>query len=223
MKKTIKIGFLLVLITTLLCACGPSKQKIASAQEKYKELVSINNQVVRAYSEIKDSSLDEALPALTERVREFEQFNLNELTDEQIDELVKNMQDLIDAYSDYRKTIGEIKITEDASVLTQHTFSLVNNTDYRFVSLTLMERGETDLVTNVLDNTDGLAPGQEMMGLSVYVDVDETPWILTLVTQEDENENKESYNFTLDMEKISADNAILEIKCDEETGKVYLE
>lgn len=223
MKKSFKLVAVLFLAVTLLCACGPSEAKISSAQEKYKELVNTNNQVVKAYSEIKEHSLDNELPALTERVREFEQFNLNELTDEEIDELIGNMQLLIDTYSDYLKTIGEIKITEDASVLTQCSFSAVNLTDMKFVSLTLMEKGETDLVTNVLDNTEGLLPDQEIMGLTVYKDVDNTPWILTLVTEGTEEEPGSTFNITLDMTKIENPGATLSIKYDEEAGKVYLE
>lgn len=223
MKRKIGFFVLLTLLMVLMCSCGPSKEKISLAQSKYKELININNQVVRAYGEIKDNSLDEVLPPLTERVKEFEQFNLNELTDEQIDQLINNMQELMDTYSDYLKTIGEIKITEDASVLTQYSFSVVNETELRFSSLTLMEKGEKDLVTNVLDDTEGLAPGQEMMGLTVYKDVDDTPWIMTLITAETEETPASTTNITLDMDKISKENAILKIKCDEESGNIYLE
>ena len=222
MKKIFLIPLVSVLTIVLLSACGSSNEKIAQAQAKYRELISANNQAVEAYREIEDNSLDTELRTLSSKIEEIATYNLYDMTDEEIDMLMTTMDTLNASYSEYLKTIGQIKITEDAAVLDQVVFTLVNTTDKVFDELSLKEQGETDLVSNALDMLSGLSEGQELMGLSIYKDTDNTPWIMTLGVKAEDEEEKQEYEILINFDDIHQGD-IMNIRYDEEKDEMYLE
>lgn len=225
MRKKVITGLLIFLaMSFLLMSCGPSDEKIIEAQAKYRELVSSHNQVAEAYEAIDDDSLMEDLNVLSEKIEAVESFNLYEMKDEEIDILIDTMDSLNQSYSGYLKTIGEIRLTEEAAVLTPYTFTLVNETDRTFAELSLMEKGEKDLVSNALESLQGLLPGQEITGLTVYRDVDNTPWILSLSeATSQEGEEPMAYKFILDESNLSKDGTVLTLKIDESGETIILE
>lgn len=196
---------LLLAMAALFTACGPSEDKIIEAQTKYRELAATHNQVVEAYAVIEDNSLDSELNTLYKKIEQIKSYNLYDMTEEEINVLIKAMDSIDESYRNYLKTIGEIKKNEDSQILVPYTFGIVNGTDITFGGLSLMEKGDTDLVTDVLESMSGFCPGQEMTGLTVYMDVDRTPWILLLTSfSDDENEEiqGQTYRLVLDEETL---------------------
>lgn len=221
--KKILISGLVLCLGLVLTACGPSKNKIIEAQAKYRELVEIHNQAVNAYDMINENSLNEELSTLSDKMAQLTEYNLYDMTDDEIDTLIETINTLNTSYSGYLKTIGEIKISEDANYLDQISFSVVNDTNLLFSSLKLYERGESDLVTDVLDETTGLKPNQEIAGLTIYKDADNTPWILSLGVNDEEEVEVANYKLIIEVTDLAASGRTFTIKWDDETGEVYIE
>jgi len=222
MKKYIFLGITLMLMMSFLTGCGASKAKISEAQSKYQELIATHNQVAEAYALIEEDTLGPELQAMSDRINELKEYNLYELTNEEIDALIETMDSINNSYSDYLKTIGEIKVDEDNASLTPYSFTLVNDTNIIFSGLTIMESGEKDLVTDVLKDTEGLTAGGSLSGLTVHRDVDETPWLLTLSVADEEDNPSDEYQLILDKDMLSEDGVTLYIKWNEEDSAVYL-
>ncbi|MCQ2081400.1 MAG: hypothetical protein MJZ11_07055 [Lachnospiraceae bacterium] len=222
--KKLKYIFVLMGAVILLTACGPSEEKIAEAQAKYRELVKNHNQVAKANSDLGEDTLSDELDKMVLKIEEIKAFNLYEMKDEEIDMVIDVMDSMNESYSGYLKTIGEIKLSEEAKVLSPVSFSLLNNTNMTFSKLSIMEKGEKDLVTNVLDMVSGFMPKQRLIGLTVYKDADNTPWIIS-VTKEKESEDEEEkvINLVIDMDSLKedADNN-LELVFDSEKEEIVL-
>lgn len=179
---------ILFIIICFLClmftACGPSKEKVEQAQEKYVQLIGKHNQVVEMHKNVDDASLDEALVELEEKVGEVEAYNLADMQDEEIDLLIQIMDALIESYNGYLDTLSGIRGEEEAALLIPTTITLTNRTEFSFSVLKLYEQGEGGVHINVLENLEPLGPGQSLAGLVVQRDVDNTPWILSLADLE---------------------------------------
>jgi hypothetical protein len=241
-KKTL-VGCTAMILALSLSACAPSEEKIIQAQSTYRNLINTHNTVVAAHSEINDNSLDAELTALSANIPEIESYNLYEMTDSEIDSLIATMNTIMDSYAGYLKTIGEIKSEEEAKILTPVIITLINDTDMTFTGLSLYEKDVPEEEVNALESLSGLAPGQELIGLTIFKDSGNTPWILSLNdgiskdTKEektDEAAEKESddeaaenaeypYSIELDVAKYNSDKIILTIKKDEETGELSIE
>lgn len=221
MRKTGILGITLIFVCALaLTGCGPSKEKIGEAQAKYRDLVSTYNQVAEAHKEIEDDSLNDELKELSHEMNLLTGYNLYEMTEEDIDVLINTMDVLNNSLSSYLKDIGAIKLSEEAGALESISFTLINETGDVFNHLQLMEKGETDLVTDVLETLEGFLPGQEIMGLTVFRDVDNTPWELSLTaTSEDGEEQK--IELEIDVSALRPEGNILRIgsEFDETIGR----
>ena len=222
MKKCF-IALILLVSAISLTACGPSKATIAEAQDKYQELLATHNQVAESYATIEEGSLNNELQAMSDKVSELTEYNLYEMTDDEIDALIDTMNSMITSYSDYLKTIGEIKIVEEKTLLTPYVFSVTNDTHLVFSGLSLSERGESDLVSDALLGTAGLNPGQTLAGLTVYRDAENTPHVMTLSVNDEEGIEINSYKLVIDNEVLPESGAKLHLKWNEETAEVYLE
>ena len=62
-----------------------------------------------------------------------------------------------------------------------------------------------------------------MIGLTVYRDVDNTPWILSLSEAKEGEEEPVAYKFVLDEGNLNEKNSILTLKPDESGETVILE
>ena len=204
-----------VFLPLLFTGCGPSDEKIAQAQETYRHLTDVHNQVVAAHKDLSDSSLDEELVSLTDEIRQVEQYNLNELDDEQIDQLIASMDSVIKSYEDYLDTIEDLKAQEDAAVITSIQASLHNNTSLTFQKLSLYSKNAPSSKADILEGTAGLAPGQSLTGLIIDRDVSSTPWLVAL-----EDANGKSYEIELSVEEYHTDGVSLSLTYDSETGEV---
>lgn len=219
MKRNMKIykkiltGAVLCTMCFCLAACGPSKEKIAQAQQKYTALVELNNQVVQAHRKVEDNSLDGELVDLRNRIEELETYNLSEMKDEEIDALIGTMDDLKDSYENYLEALVDIKGKEEAAVLTTIPVTLTNETELSFSDICLYEKGSGSVHANILEELDVLDPGRILAGLAIRRDVDNTPWVLTLRDTEGAE-----YEIELPVEAYTEEGVGLEIVYDEEGG-----
>lgn len=203
--------------TLLLTACGgPSAEKIAQAQDTYSNLVAIHNRVVSAHRQIEDDSLDEKLVALGEKITQVNTYNLNDMNDEEIDMLIDTMDSIIDTYEEYLTAINDIRNTENAAILTPINISLINDTNLTFVGLSLHQKGTIENV-DLLETLSGFMPAQRMAGLVIYRDVQNTPWVLELVS-----EDGSLYELNLSVKDYSEDGCVLTLTYDSEKDAILI-
>ena len=203
--------------TLLLTACGgPSAEKIAQAQDTYSNLVAIHNRVVSAHRQIEDDSLDEKLVALGEKITQVNTYNLNDMNDEEIDMLIDTMDSIIDTYEEYLTAINDIRDTENAAILTPINISLINDTNLTFVGLSLHQKG-TIQNADLLETLSGFMPAQRMAGLVIYRDVQNTPWVLELVS-----EDGSLYELNLSIKDYSEDGCVLTLTYDSEKDAILI-
>lgn len=201
----------------LLTACGgPSAEKIAQAQDTYSNLVSIHNRVVSAHRQIEDDSLDEKLVALGEKITQVNTYNLNDMNDEEIDMLIDTMDSIIGTYEEYLTAINDIRDTENAAILTPINISLINDTNLTFVGLSLHQKGTIENV-DLLETLSGFMPAQRMAGLVIYRDVQNTPWVLELVS-----EDGSLYELNLSVKDYSEDGCVLTLTYDSEKDAILI-
>lgn len=201
----------------LLTACGgPSAEKIAQAQDTYSNLVSIHNRVVSAHRQIEDDSLDEKLIALGEKITQVNTYNLNDMNDEEIDMLIDTMDSIIDTYEEYLTAINDIRDTENAAILTPINISLINDTNLTFVGLSLHQKGSIQNA-DLLETLSGFMPAQRMAGLVIYRDVQNTPWVLELVS-----EDGSLYELNLSVKDYSEDGRVLTLTYDSEKDAILI-
>ena len=203
--------------TLLLTACGgPSAEKIAQAQDTYSNLVAIHNRVVSAHRQIEDDSLDEKLVALGEKITQVNTYNLNDMNDEEIDMLIDTMDSIIDTYEEYPTAINDIRDTENAAILTPINISLINDTNLTFVGLSLHQKGSIQNA-DLLETLSGFMPAQRMAGLVIYRDVQNTPWVLELVS-----EDGSLYELNLSVKDYSEDGCVLTLTYDSEKDAILI-
>ena len=203
--------------TLLLTACGgPSAEKIAQAQDTYSNLVAIHNRVVSAHRQIEDDSLDKKLVALGEKITQVNTYNLNDMNDEEIDMLIDTMDSIIDTYEEYLTAINDIRDTENAAILTPINISLINDTNLTFVGLSLHQKGTIENV-DLLETLSGFMPAQRMAGLVIYRDVQNTPWVLELVS-----EDGSLYELNLSVKDYSEDGCVLTLTYDSEKDAILI-
>ena len=206
---------LCIFLSFLLAGCGPSEEKISQAQELYVQLADLHNQVVDAHKTIADDSLDQNLVALAEKVKQIEEYNLNEFDDEQIDLLIESMNSIMNSYQEYLTAIDQIKAQEDAAVLVPIPVTLFNGTEITFHTLALYGKNEPSQNSNALEDTSGFTPGQSITGLMIYRDVSSSPWVLVL-----EDANEISYEIELPVTEYTESGIFLTLTYDSETKEL---
>ena len=217
-KNTIRfVCFTLLVSLLMLTGCGgPSAEKIAEAQDTYSDLVSIHNRVVSAHKQIEDDSLDEKLVALGDKITQVNTYNLNDMNNEEIDMLIDTMNSIISTYEEYLDAINDIRDTEDAAVLTPINVSIENDTGLTFVGLSIHEKGSVQN-TDLLENLSDFKPSQRLAGLVIYRDVENTPWMLELVS-----EDGSFYEITLSVESYPETGRVLTLTYDSEKDAVLV-
>ena len=216
MKKSIIIFFGSLFLCLMITGCGgPSEEKIAKVQEVYAQLVQVHNQVVEAHKGIDDSSLDGQLVALSEKVAEIETMNLSEMDEETIDSLIETIYSFIASYEEHLQTISGIKESEEQAVLIPISFSLTNETGQVIQKLVLYEENDLTTQVNVLEDATSFEPGESLVGLMVYRDASDTPWVMEL-----ENGEGASYEIELPVKDFDEEGEDLTLTLDPETQEM---
>lgn len=219
MKKFIDTFLCCFFLCLILSGCGgPSEEKIAAAQDAYSQLVQLHNEVVEAHKGISDSSLDDQLVALSEKAAEIETMNLSEMNDETIDSLIETINSFITSYEEQLQAISQIKEQEDSAVIILVSFSLTNETDQIFQKLFLYKKNDTSAKINVLEEASGFHPEQTLVGLTIYKDVSDTPWILEL-----ENADGAVYEIELPVKDFSENGEDLVLAFDTESQALIVQ
>lgn len=201
----------------LLSGCGPAEEKIEEARQTYRKVTEANDAVVEAHKLISDASYDEELLALQQKALAFEKINMYEMEEEEIDVLIKDMQAVISSYEEYLTTMQEVKAAEDAAVLVTIPLSLKNLSSLSFTSLSLAEQGDTSAV-DLLTDLSAFGHGQDLHGLFIRRDVENTPWILKLA-----NANGQAWELTLPVETYTEAGVVLALSYDAETDTLSAE
>lgn len=217
MLKRLFTGVGACVLCLTLTACQPSDEKIAEAKEKYAQVVEVHNQVVEAHGKVTDSSLDEELRALRDKAGEMESYNLAEMKDEEIDELIRTMDSIIADYEGYLAALSDIRDEEEAAVLTSITLALTNETGFSFSELSLYEKGDGGAHVNVLENMGTLSPEQSLTGLIIQRDVTNTPWILVLA-----DESGKEFELELPVGEYPGEGISLSLTYDEEADEILI-
>ena len=218
MKKKLGICVLVVLVSIGMMACEPSQEKLTEAQTKYSALVEKHNTVVEEHKEIEDDSLDAALAKLEEGVNQLKEYNLAELSNEEIDVLIEQMDALSQQYDEKQDEITKIRNHEDTLILTDIELSVKNASSKDFQSLYLYEKGSSDQETDLLADLEGLKMGEVIDGLIIEEDVDQTPWILVV-----EDTEANSYEIEIDMAAYEGDDIELALTYDEAAGEMVIQ
>lgn len=221
MKKTVFLSIILIFSIAFLTACSNSKQKIIEAQSKYRELLETHNQAVEAYKGIKDNSLDEELKAISLEIDKVKEYNLYELKEEEIDTLIEVMDNLEETYKGYLDSIESTRALEDAALLRDRMFSLRNDTGKVIDSLSLTLQGDTTEEKDALEAFEGFKQGQEIIGLTVYFDVNDTPWDMYIETKGEDEEIK-TYVVTLSSDILRESGQKMILCYDEETDTMSI-
>ena len=221
MKKTVFLSIILIFSFAFLTACSNSKDKIIEAQSKYRELVETHNSAVEAYKGIKDNSLDEELKALSLEMDKVKEYNLYDMTEEEIDTLIEVMNNLKETYEGYLDSIAGTRALEDAAVLKDRMFSLRNETGMVIDSLSLALQGDMAGEKDALEAFEGFKQGQEIIGLTVYFDVNNTPWDMYIEVN-GENEEIKTYVVTLSSDIIRESGQKMVLSYDEETDTMSI-
>lgn len=221
MKKTVFLSIILIFSFAFLTACSNSKDKIIEAQSKYRELVETHNRAVEAYKGIKDNSLDEELKALSVEIDKVKEYNLYDMREEEIDTLIGVMDNLEETYKGYLDNIESTKALEDAAVLKDRMFSLRNETGMVLDSLSLVMQGDMTEDKDALEAFGGFKQGQEIIGLTVYFDVNNTPWDMYIEVN-GENEEIKTYVVTLSSDILRESGQKMVLSYDEETDTMSI-
>ena len=140
----------------------------------------------------------------------------NDMNDEEIDMLIDTMDSIIDTYEEYLTAINDIRDTENAAILTPINISLINDTNLTFVGLSLHQKGTIENV-DLLETLSGFMPAQRMAGLVIYRDVQNTPWVLELVS-----EDGSLYELNLSVKDYSEDGCVLTLTYDSEKDAILI-
>lgn len=214
MYKKTALFLMICCLSFFAAACGPSDEMIEKAQQKYRELAKVHNQVADAHQDITDDSLDESLTELSEKEEVLEQHNLSEMKDEEIEQLIQTMDSMIITYEEMLEEIFSIQEREDAAVLVPVPVTVINNTSLSFSVLKLYEKDNSGSSMNVIEDLETFDSGQTLAGLLIQRDVDNTPWILELTDTEDVK-----YELELPVEEYDEKGVSLELTYDAQEGK----
>lgn len=216
-KRTSLFLLTLVLVLgTALSGCGPAEEKIEEARQTYRKVTEANDAVVEAHKLITDASYDEELLTLQQKAQAFENVNMYEMEEEEIDALIADMKDIITSYEEYLTTMQEVKAAEDAAVLVTIPVTLKNLSSLSFSSLFLAEQGDSSAV-DLLTDLSAFGHGQDMHGLFIRRDVTNTPWILKLA-----NADGQTYELTLPVETYTEAGVVLALSYDAETDTLSI-
>lgn len=187
-----------------ITACGrPSEEKIEQAQLKYNELVEVHNKTVDAYSQVEDTYLDEDLKQLSDQVNAMKDYNLAEMTEEDIDVIIEEMNGTIKKYETNIVLLAEKKQQEAEALVVEIPLTLHNQTEIEWKELYLFPADGVQ-GNNVLSDLVSMRREESLTGLYIYKDAEAKPWKIVL-----SDGGEKVWEFIIPVEEL------------EETGKTF--
>ncbi|WP_026651383.1 hypothetical protein [Butyrivibrio proteoclasticus] len=226
MKKTKTIiASLIMFLTVVLVACGPSDEKLSEAETARNLLIQAKASAEEVYLDITDSSMKDQLDALAEEEAKIEAMDFTKLSDKKIDEILPTITELTEKYQSMKTTLdgtyqAETSQKEEAAKNVGLGSYIINSTGMNITEIILHDITRDTYSENILGDGVTLEAGYTLMGISLDVYSDSTEWEFQI-----KDENNTTY--TLPCESLSglADSgASLEFKYDkaEGTGSVVV-
>lgn len=175
-----KSALLLVVGVTvaLMTACGgPSKEKVKEVQEVYAQLVNRHNEVVEAYAGMSDETLGRQLDEMAENLNTIGQQDTKNMTDEELDKIIADLNENIVMYDDIYASMEEMKQQEEEEILAIPV-TLVNHTGLELYQMYLYKASETDKGDNLVEDMEYLDGNATFNILNLYMTEEEMLWHL---------------------------------------------
>lgn len=181
-KKTAGTGkvavlFALGMAAAVMTACGgPSEEKVQEVQESYAQLVSRHNEVIESYAGLNDDTLNGKLDEMAENLNSIGQQDTKNMTDEELDAIIANLNENIAMYDEIHASIEEMK-QQEKEILSVPV-ALVNHTGIDFYQMYLYKASETDKGKNLVEDMEYLGGNAIGNIVSLYMTEDEMLWHL---------------------------------------------
>lgn len=172
----------LCLAVLLLTGCGgPPAEKIEEARSVYTELVNRHNEVIEAYADVEDDSLDGELDSMAEQVNLIGQQDVEQMSGEELDAIIEKLQANIAMYDGILESIGQmgkIEPTDDAAGI---SVTIRNNTGVDLKEVYLYKASEESEKVNLAEDIGGLAGFGVLSIVKIYITGEETVWHLKAI------------------------------------------
>lgn len=172
----------LCLAVLLLAGCGgPPAEKIEEARSVYTELVNRHNEVIEAYANVEDDSLDGELDSMAEQINLIGQQDVEQMSEEELDAIIEKLQANIAMYDGILESIGrmgEIEPTDDAAGI---SVTIRNNTGVDLKEVYLYRTSEESEKVNLAEDIGGLGGFGVLSIVNIYMTGEETVWHLEAI------------------------------------------
>lgn len=166
-----------------MTACGgPSKAKVEEVQGVYAQLVDRHNEVVALYANMEHDELSQQLDEMAENLKSIGQQDTKEMSNEELDEIIADLNENIAKYDEILASIEEIE--EEDKKIQAIPVTLKNNTGVSFYQLYLYKASETDKGENLVEDMGYLEGNQTCNILNLYMTEEEMLWHLEALDEE---------------------------------------
>lgn len=166
-----------------MTACGgPSKAKVEEVQGVYAQLVDRHNEVVALYANMEHDELSQQLDEMAENLKSIGQQDTKEMSNEELDEIIADLNENIAKYDEILASIEEIE--EEDKKIQAIPVTLKNNTGVSFYQLYLYKASETDKGENLVEDMGYLEGNQTCNILNLYMAEEEMLWHLEALDEE---------------------------------------
>lgn len=182
MKKRVYITAACLLMIFMTACGGPSKAKVEEVQSVYAQLVDRHNEVVALYANLEHDELSQQLDEMAESLKSIGQQDTKEMTNEELDEIIVDLNEHIARYDEILASIEEIE-AEDKEIQAIPV-TLKNNTGVSLYQLYLYKASETDKGENLVEDMGYLDGNQTCSILNLYMTEDEMLWRLEALDED---------------------------------------
>ncbi len=181
MKKSLVLS-ILVLMTAVLVACGPSDEKMAEVTQALSLMTGAGESARETFLDITDPSMKAQLDELSEKENEIKAIELEKLNDKKIDEeVMPRIEEVTRGYLDLGAKLNEI-LTAETDTKTEndkHRFSqvyFINKTGMNLTEIKLHDLTQDSYSDNFLGDGVTLEAGYTLMGPALDVYADSSRW-----------------------------------------------
>ncbi|WP_024866112.1 hypothetical protein [Butyrivibrio sp. FCS014] len=190
MKKSLVLS-ILVMMTAVLVACGPSDEKMAEVTQAMGLMTGAGEAARETFLDITDSSMKAQLDELLEKENEIKAIELEKLNDKKIDEeVMPRIEEVTRGYQDLDAKLSEILTAETATKTEKdkHRFSqvyFINKTGMNLTEIKLHDITQDTYSDNFLGDGVTLEAGYTLMGPALDVYADSSRWEFVIKSDAD--------------------------------------
>lgn len=199
MKNRKKYGWRLsvwiCLAAAVLTGCGgASGEKIEEVQTVYGELVDRHNEVIEAYANVEDESLNKKLDEMAEQINAIGQQDVKRMEDEEVEGIIAELRANIVIYDDILTSIDKLKAQE--ATVYGVPFTLKNDTGIALAQVYLYNKANEERGENLIKGMETLDGYGTFNMLNLYMTEDEMLWHLEAVDNEGDTIVSEDIDFS---------------------------